>query len=416
VSWISFKLGRTSVMAMASLALLALMSLGGCGASLGTNGAPSAQVATDILPAQQSGSVAVAQNAQPGIGGTGKQNGKTPGIGGTGQLAGTPGIGGTGIIGTVSGFGSILVNGFEVEYAPDLPVTFKDRAVRPDALRIGQVVEVLAVGTGKHLRARRIAVRHEVAGPIQRIDHARRMAVVFGQRIEIPSGVISTANGTRVVPIRNLAVGDHIDVSGLRLANGVIAASRIDMTGTDASAVLRGRVTTSDQTGFVVNGVRIDAPLASRPRNLRSGQNVQIVGTAIRGRLRARRINPAPARPFAGRVKRLSVEGYVTRAISGGVAVGGVPITQLPARARIQAGDRVILDGPVGARGRFAPSRVRAPVVRLRFQSAPSRNPNGIQPAPRRQVLPPAAPPPVIRRAPQPRPPVYRPPPRRSGR
>lgn len=392
------------------LAVVAVLLIGGCSAGLGTGAGPGGPVAVDPDAAgQQGGNVTVAQNAQPGIGGTGK----TPGIGGTGDVAGTPGIGGTGIIGTVTGFGSILVNGFEVDYAPGIPISFKDRTMRANGLRVGQVVEVEAEGSGSRLQARRIAVRHEVAGPIERIDHARRVAVVFGQRVEIAPGVVSTGGNARKLSVNDLRAGDHIDVSGLRRANGVIAASRIEKTGPGAAAVLRGRVMSSGPDGFTVNGVRIDAPLSSRPARLVSGQDVQIVGTAVGGRLSARRINPVPARPFAGRVRNLSVEGYVTRAVSGGVAVGQVPITRLPARARIRAGDRVILDGPVDARGRFAPSRVRAPQVNLDFPGEPSTGlPRQTRPPPGRRVLPP---PPVIR-GPEPRSRIYGPPSRSRGR
>jgi hypothetical protein len=395
------------------LLLIALLTLNGCASSLGTNSAPATPVAANTQPNQSEGGITVAQNAQPGIGGTGK----TPGIGGTGQIAGTPpGIGGTGIIGTVTGFGSIIVNGFEVDYAPDIPITFKDRTVRPNALRIGQVVEIEAEGSGKILRARRLSIRHEVAGPIERIDVSRRIAVIFGQRVEIPEGVISTGNGSRKLKFSDLAAGDHIDVSGLRRANGVIAASRIEKTGPGETAVLRGRVTASGQSSFSVNGMRIDAPVGGRPATLSSGRDVQITGTAIRGALRARRINLLALRPFSGRVRRLSVEGYVRRAISGGAAIGRIPITQLPARARIGSGERVILDGRFSAQGGFAPTRLRRPKVKTRRRGVPRGNLNTRPASPRRQAAPPAPRPPVTR-APYPqRPPVIRSQPRRQTR
>ncbi len=403
---------QTRVLLGRWMVALVLLLLSGCASGLGSGGAPAIPIAPDaVATGPGSSNITVAQNS-PGIGGTGKQDGKSPGIGGTGQAAGTPGIGGTGIIGTITGFGSIFVNGFEVDYAPDLAVAFKDRTMRPDALRIGQVVEVVAEGSGNRLRARRLSVRHEVAGPIEKVDLARRTAYVFGQRIEIPSGVISAVNGSRVISINDLAVGDHIDVSGLRRTNGVIAASRIDKTGPGETAVLRGRVTASGPNGFSVNGMHIDVLPGGRPATLGSGQDVQIIGTASGGRLRARRISQLAARPFAGQVKRLSVEGYVGRAISGGVAIGRIPITQLPARARIQAGERIILDGSVNTRGSFAPTRLRAPQVKLHFRGEPRRNLNLLPAPPRRQVAP-APRPPVIRRTP---PPVYRAPPRRPVR
>lgn len=393
--------------------LAAFLVLAGCAASLGPGGGGAATPITGeqstAVPTQ------VAQAQSPGIGGTGAPGTKSPGIGGTGNVAGTPGIGGTGIIGTVTSFGSIFVNGYEVDYAPDMPIRFKDATVRPTELRIGQVVEVEATGSGRRLQARSISVRHEVAGPIERIDHARRIAVVFGQRVEIPSGVLQAGGTSRALSINDLAVGDHIDVSGLRRANGVIAASHVAKTGPGAASVIRGRVTSSDPSGFSVNGMRVEAPRANMPRALVSGQNVQIIGTAVGGKLRARRVNPAPARPFSGRVQQMSVEGYVTRAISGGSAIGQVPITRLPSSARLRAGDRTILEGPVDRRGRFAPTRLRRPEVNLDFPGEPGRVYNRTQPVPRTQVLPPSQRAPVYRQ-PTPRAPVYRPAPRRGGR
>ena len=80
----------SSIWLTGCLLLIALLTLNGCAASLGTNRAPATPVAANTQPNQTEGGITVAQNAQPGIGGTGK----TPGIGGTGQIAGTPpGIG-----------------------------------------------------------------------------------------------------------------------------------------------------------------------------------------------------------------------------------------------------------------------------------------------------------------------------------
>ena len=81
------------------LMLISLLAVSGCATSLGDGGAPLSSVAQNTVAPEPAGAgVTVAQmQAQPGIGGTGKQDGKSPGIGGTGQIAGAaPGIGGTG--------------------------------------------------------------------------------------------------------------------------------------------------------------------------------------------------------------------------------------------------------------------------------------------------------------------------------
>jgi hypothetical protein len=119
---------------------------------------------------------------------------------------------------------------------------------------------------------------------------------------------------------------------------------------------------------------------------------VEIIGTVFQGRLQATRITLLRALPFSDQVRRVSVEGYVIRAIAGGVAIGSVPISQLPANARIQARQRIIFDGSIDARGRFAPTRVRIPQ-----NTAPRAA----------QVRQPYSPPPATR-APQPSAPVVR--------
>ena len=97
-----------------------------------------------------------------------------------------------------------------------------------DALRVGQVVEVEAEGDGGHLKARTIAVQHEVAGRIESVDRASGTLVVLGQTVSAENGIIADKNGQSVRSTSDLAVGDSIEVSGLRRDDGVIAASRIE--------------------------------------------------------------------------------------------------------------------------------------------------------------------------------------------
>src|SRR5262249_10194711 len=76
-----------------------------------------------------------------GIGGTGIDPG---GIGGTGQRAEVE----VGVLGVVTGFASICVNGIEVHYDAMTPVALNGDLVSANALGVGQVVSVLAVGAG----------------------------------------------------------------------------------------------------------------------------------------------------------------------------------------------------------------------------------------------------------------------------
>jgi hypothetical protein len=386
-----------------SLALATLLLV--CGAVGAAAESASPSLPTKKPPPAQP--VSQGSNGDPGIGGTGQVADEGPGIGGTGNYAGGPGIGGTGIVGTITAFGSIFVNGYEIDYPDDIAIGYKGGTAAANALKVGQVVAVEANGDGEgtRLTARSIAVRYQVAGPIERIDGQSNSLVVLGQKVDIAAIDPST-------DVSQLAVGDTIDVSGLRREDGVITASRIDRSPPDEPALLRGTVTAVDETGFTVNGLRIDAPADQRPSGLAPGRNVRVIGTPANGGLRARRFDLAPARPFGGRVDRLSLQGYARRARRGDYVLDGVPVARLPQGSRIEPGERVIMDGSVNRRGVFAPRRVRPsrlPLLRRnRLDNGPRRS--GPEPAIRGRA-PSDAPRRVWRRRPSPRA-VPRPPPR----
>jgi hypothetical protein len=319
--------------------------------------------------------VATAQTRSndPGIGGTGYQPGEGNGIGGTGQPFGrSPGIGGTGIIGTITGFGSILVNGFEVDYASDQSVSSDEgTSLHPDALRVGQVVEVEADGDGQRVRARSIAVRHEVAGRIESIDRESGSLVVLGQTVSADKGIVADQKGPRSRSLSDLAVGDSIDVSGLRRDDGVIVASRVDRLATSGSALIRGTVTAVDNEGFTVDGLRITGRPTHQLTRPAVGAKVAVIGALSEGSFSPRRIDIAPQAPFAGRIKRLSIEGYVGHGRSGALSVGGVALGGANGGARAQFGNRVIINGGIDEHRRLIPTTVRPSHINLQRRNGP---------------------------------------------
>ena len=155
----------------------------------------------------------------PGLGGTGAVAKVDPGgIGGTGQVAQEgSGIGGTGIVGVVTGFASVCVNGVEVEIEPDTPVGRDGQDAGLRDLSVGQLVVVRAQGTGTELTAQRIEVMHAVVGPVEQIDVEAQALRVLGQRVR----VLAAAD---LMPLRP---GDWVRVSGHRLADGEVRASRV---------------------------------------------------------------------------------------------------------------------------------------------------------------------------------------------
>ena len=323
------------------------------------------------LFAVPAGGIAQTRQNDPGIGGTGYQPGEGNGIGGTGQPFNQgPGIGGTGIIGTITGFGSILVNGLEVDYAADQPIgSDLGTALHADSLRVGQVVEVDAEGDGQHLRARTIAVQHEVAGHVDSIDRASGTFVVLGQTVSAENGIISDKNGQSVHSISDLAVGDSIEVSGLRRDDGVIAASRIEKRASPGPSLIRGTVTAVGNGGFAVSGYRLAlSPNQSFPPPT-VGARVAVTGSMSQGSFVPRRVERVPETPFGGRLKQLSIEGFVGRGPGGALSVRGMPLAGTKGAAQPRFGDRVIINGPLDEHRHLIPTTMQPAPMNFRLRN-----------------------------------------------
>ena len=315
--------------------------------------------------------VAQSRLNDPGIGGTGHQPGEGNGIGGTGQpFNQNPGIGGTGIIGTITGFGSILVNGYEIDYATDQPINSDfGTPMHADALRVGQVVEVEAEGDGGHLKARTIAVQHEVAGRIESVDRASGTLVVLGQTVSAENGIIADKNGQSVRSTSDLAVGDSIEVSGLRRDDGVIAASRIEKRAAAGPSLIRGTVTGVGNAGFAVSGYHFAlAPNQSVPVP-RVGTRVAVTGSISQGSFVPRRVERVPETPFGGRLKRLSIEGFVGRGPGSTLSVGGMPLAATKGAAQSRFGERVIINGPLDEHRHLIPERMKPAPMNFRLRN-----------------------------------------------
>ena len=359
---------RRALPACLSLALAFLLALGGAVALAAELVAPELPTRKPVQPQRVSqagaekpgiGGTGDAVRKGPGISGTGQPARQGPGIGGTGDVASGPGIGGTGIVGTITAFGSIFVNGYEIDYPEDIAVGYKGGTEGVSALKVGQVVAVEADGEGEgtRLKARSIAVRYQVAGPVERINAKSNSVIVLGQKVDM------AAIGDRT-DISMLKLGDNIDVSGLRRDDGVISASRIDRSRPSDPALLRGTVMAVDEAGFTVDGLRVNAPADERPEGISVGRDVRVIGAPLNGSLRGRRFDLAPARPFGGRVDRLSLQGYARRSRRGGYTVDGIPVSSPPPGSRFETGERFIMNGTVNRRGVFAPRTIRPSRIR----------------------------------------------------
>jgi hypothetical protein len=124
------------------------------------------------------------------------------GVGGSGAPIQRPGgTGGTGIVGTITGFASICVNGQEVHYGKDVPVSENGAPASTAHLAIGQVVAVEAYGTQRGLQAGRIAILNVYEGPLTALPNAAGPLRVMGQpvRLAVHSAVLSVLGAGRAV-------------------------------------------------------------------------------------------------------------------------------------------------------------------------------------------------------------------------
>lgn len=248
---------------------------------------------------------------QSGIGGTGFRDGETSGvgnleggIGGTGIVVSDGGIGGTGIIGIITGFASICVNGIELHYGNNTLVSVDGRLSTIRDLAVGQVIAARSLETGHQLTAQSIAIIHAAVGPISRVNTEMREMHLLGQIIQVDP---SRDHGN----FSNLETGDWVQVSGHRLSNGTIVASRIEIILPLAEARLNGHVTQIDAQGFEVNGTRINHDANLLPVGIAQGMEVLVAGHWDGVSLDARHIQTEPTRLSIGNVEHIIIEGYV---------------------------------------------------------------------------------------------------------
>jgi hypothetical protein len=289
-----------------------------------------------------------------GLGGTGlTEADRGSGIGGTGhQPSGDGrGIGGTGIVGTIRSFGSIWVNGVEVHYWEDQPVTIYERPGTPRDLRVGQVVAVEARAQAGRLVAEAIEVRHAVVGPIAAVDGRAGTMQVLDQRIRMPQG--HPLNGA-------LRQGEWVAVSGLRDAKGIIVASHLERPPEGLEPFVRGHVERVNSSGVVIGGQRYALPAGVAPSAIPVGADLTLYGEPEVDTLRANRVRIGSELPFSGRVRNFLVEGFVD-ASGRRVAALTLPDTAY----RPKTGERVVVQGRFGLDGSLESDS-------LRVLSAPS--------------------------------------------
>ncbi|MSO72949.1 MAG: hypothetical protein EXQ84_04995 [Rhodospirillaceae bacterium] len=287
------------------------------------------------------------------------RNGNGDGLGGTGikQAVVSPrgdGLGGTGILGTITGFGSIIVNGLELEFSHTTLVEDDGKPASLEHLRVGQVVEGVAHPRDGKLYLDTLEIQHAVSGPISAIDYAGGTLTVLGQKVRLNLG--GDKAGTE--SFKTLQKDDVVSVSGLRLADGTIMATRVDQRRDDGRTIVRGEATSVSTTNLRIGD--LDVPLRDVVTTTppKAGSRVFVSGRILNNAFVADVV--AASGGFVGEVKEVSLEAYVSaEAAKGGVwTVNGMTVTgaSLPAGAAVN--DRVVVTGRLGADNKIAATSV----------------------------------------------------------
>lgn len=344
--------------------LLLLLALAGCTAAPTPVATPS-QAATPAAGVCRIGPDDGPVLADRGIGGTGISAEGDRGIGGTGST------GGTGILGVITGFASVCVNGLEVHTAPTLAVELEGVAASTAQLRAGQVVMVEAGGPPEALRARRLAVRYEVIGPVEQQRGTEGLRVA-GQELRF-TPEMRGGSAWRI--------GDWVAVSGLRRPDGRIMATRIDRR--DPGPVLVRGIVERDAQGLHIGALPFQPPLTLRP-----GAAVTVTGRFAAGRFVTESVSgdllhTDPARAFGSSVERLVIDSYFTMT-DGMLWLGGTSFGLAPQRFGSR---RAVIDARREAGRGFTATEMRNPGEAPGSQG-PIRAPGARAPEPRGRTGP----------------------------
>jgi Domain of unknown function (DUF5666) len=262
--------------------------------------------------------------AEGGLGGTGVT--ADGGMGGTGifvenGLLPEKGRGGIAIVGVVTGFASICVNDTEVHYDANTPVFDNGNASKLSNLTAGQMVMLIVDKANDRLVARSIGMIDAVVGPIDKMDFKLNQVEVMGQIIQVDEATMKQ--------LRTLEQGAEVRVSGHRLANGRIVATRVGVANKKGMASTYGIVTSVTSDGFVVNGTQVK--FNNNVNNdllgkIKVGNEIQVGGAWNGGAIKPNRIVPQPVKNLMNRVDTAIVEGFVGLDGVSGVSLAGADI------------------------------------------------------------------------------------------
>lgn len=249
------------------------------------------------------------------------------------------GIGGTGIYGEITSTSPLQVAGCTIEVAPGLKVTDDLAQMGSEQLKPGHFVNVMVALRNHQLVATSIVMQHLLEGPVTR--------KASGNRIEVMGRPVEITAGTRFAQTQpyNLSEGDYLKISGLRMPDGSIAASRIEKF---SQITVAGVTGTLEKKGskFSIGGIEV----SGRPDTAQLGSEVLAIGKWTGNKLDVPRFILQSATGKQEKASWVLIEGSVLRADPKGLELAGKPKMSffggVPERLRQSvAGERVVILG-----------------------------------------------------------------------
>lgn len=286
-----------------------------------------------------------------GLGGTGAPNG-TMVAAADGKKNGD-GLGGTGILGTISGFGSVIVNGAAWEFDRNTAVESDGKPSSLEALKVGQVIQGIARLRGDKYFLDTLEIQHAVTGPIGAVDYAAETMTVLGQKVKLNLAGDKAA----IDAFRTLQAGDMVSVSGLRMDDGTVVASRVDEQSKDDGRVLARGLATVTGGSVRIGDLTVTPSADTVVSPPVSGGHVFVAGRMINGQFVADVVSGAKALPFGKEVNDISLEAYAP-ANANPLSVQGIAVQGAALPAGTAAGDRIVVTGHIAGDNAIAATAI----------------------------------------------------------
>jgi hypothetical protein len=273
--------------------------------------------------------------------------------------------------GVVNGFGSVVVNGIHFDVRNADIVVDGVHGRRESDLRVGMVVQVSGrvAADGLTGSANRVSYESLLRGRLDALSSTGAVLQVLGQQVVVDDTTLFVNAGSAA----ELAVGDELQVSGLRVHDGTLRATLVVREAASASRQLSAFLTGVSGSTVQLAGLNIDIGTAELVdvtlSTLAAGQLVRVdlqaapvAGAAVATRLRL--IDTTSAESLSKQQRQGFVMGW--NAGTGRFRIDEQTVQVLPATqyqdgdvTQLATGARVEVTGLRGTDGLLRAAKVR---------------------------------------------------------